>query len=102
VTTKLPGQSQAFLVAKEAFMTRKIKLFAVILGALVMFGGAGLAQANEHDRDRNNACSRKISKEERELDRAVRKHGYYSRQANEERLELSRLQNDCGRGRRGR
>jgi hypothetical protein len=83
-------------------MTRKIRLFAVILGALVMFGGAGVAQAKDHDRDRDDACYRKINKEERELDRAIRKHGYYSRQANEERLELGRLQRECGRGRRWR
>jgi hypothetical protein len=95
VTTKLPGQPQAFLVAKEAFMTRKIKLFAVLLGALVMFGGAGAVQAS--DRDRDDACYRKINKEERELGRAIRKHGYYSRQADNERRELARLQNECGR-----
>ena len=76
-------------------MTRKINLFAVLLGALVMFGGAGVAQANDHDRD--DACYLRIKKEERELDKAIRKHGYYSRQANDERLELSRLQRECGR-----
>jgi hypothetical protein len=80
-------------------MTRKITLFAVMLGALVMFGGAGVAQANDHDRDRDDACYRKIKKEERELDRAVRRHGYYNRQANDERRELSRLQSECGNGR---
>jgi hypothetical protein len=96
VTTKLPGQPQAFLVAKEAFMTRKIKLFAVLLGALVMFGGAGAAQAN--DRLRDDACYHKINKEEHELDRAIRKHGYYSRQADNERRELARLRYECGRG----
>ncbi len=76
-------------------MTRKIRLFAVLLGALVMFGGAGVAKA--YDRDRDDACYRRIAKEERELDRAVRRHGYYSRQANDERLELARLQSECGR-----
>jgi hypothetical protein len=97
VTTELPGQPRDFLVAKEASMTRKIKLFAVLLGALVMFGGAGAAQASDHDRDRDDACYRKINKEERELDKAIRKHGFYSRQANEERREIARLQNECSR-----
>jgi hypothetical protein len=83
-------------------MTRKIKLFAVMLGALVMFGGAGVAQAADHDRDRDDACYRKIRKEERDLDRAINRHGYYSRQANDERRELARLQRECGNGRRWR
>ncbi|MFZ0818913.1 MAG: hypothetical protein WAM91_02510 [Candidatus Acidiferrales bacterium] len=76
-------------------MTRKIKLLAVLLGALVMFGGAGVAQAS--DRYRDDGCYRKISNEERELDRAIRKHGYYSRQADSERRELARLHYECGR-----
>jgi len=76
-------------------MTRKIKWLAVMLGALVMFGGAGVAQAA----DRDDACYRKISKEERELDRAIRRHGFYSRQADHERRELDRLRWECGRAR---
>lgn len=77
-------------------MTRKIRLFALMLGALVMFGGAGVAQAN----DRDDACYRRIAKEERELDRAVARHGYYSRQAENERREIARLQWECShRGR---
>ncbi|HEV3220049.1 MAG TPA: hypothetical protein VGZ48_09775 [Candidatus Acidoferrales bacterium] len=74
-------------------MTRQIRLFALLLGALVMFGGAGPAQAG----DRYDACARRIAKEERALDRAVYRHGYYSRQADNERRELARLQWECGR-----
>jgi hypothetical protein len=76
-------------------MTRKIKLFAVLAAALVMSGGAGVTEASDHFRD--DGCYRKVEKEERDLDRAIRKHGYYSRQADNERRELARLQNECGR-----
>lgn len=74
-------------------MSWKLKFFATLLGALVMFGGAGAAQAS--DRDRDDACYRKIRNEERELDRAINRHGYYSRQANHERRELDKLHDRC-------
>ncbi len=74
-------------------MTRKIRLFALMLGALVMFGGAGVAQANVPYDD----CSRRIASEERALDRAIYHHGYYSRQAENARRELARLRWECGR-----
>ena len=74
-------------------MSRKISLIVLMLGALVMFGGAGVAQAsNSYD-----ACLRRIDKEERVLDRDVARHGYYSRQAENDRRELARLQWECGR-----
>jgi hypothetical protein len=74
-------------------MSWKLKFFATILGALVMFGGAGAAQAS--DRDRDDACYRKIHNEERELDRAINRDGYYSRQADHERRELDKLRDRC-------
>jgi hypothetical protein len=94
----VPGQPRAFLVAKEAVMrTWKTMLFATVLGALVMLGGAGSASAQNWNRGyRNDACYRKIQREERDLDRAIRRFGYYSRQANGERRELRRLQGACG------
>jgi hypothetical protein len=72
---------------------RKIRLFALMLGALVMFGGAGVAQAS----DPYDACARRIAREERTLDRDIARHGYYSRQAENDRRELARLQWECGR-----
>jgi len=72
-------------------MSWKLKFFATILGALVMFGGAGAAQAA----DRDDACYRKIRNEERELDRAINRHGYHSRQADHERRELDKLRDKC-------
>jgi len=58
-----------------------------------MVGGAGAAQASGRDRD--DACYRKIHNEERELDRAINRHGYYSRQADHERRELDKLRDRC-------
>lgn len=72
-------------------MSWKLKFFATILGALVMFGGASATQA----RDRDDACYRKIHNEERELDRAINRHGFYSRQADHERRELDKLRDKC-------
>ncbi len=74
-------------------MTRKISVFAMTLGALVMFGGAGVARADSYD----DACYRRIAREERKLDNAVYHHGYYSRRAENERRELARLRWECGR-----
>ena len=74
-------------------MTSKIRLFAFALGALVMLGGAGAARASGYD----DVCYRRIAKEERKLDNAIYHHGYYSRQAENERRELARLRWECGR-----
>jgi hypothetical protein len=74
-------------------MTRKIRIFALMLCALVMFGGAGAAQASVPYDD----CGRRIANEERVLDRAIHNHGYNSRQAENARRELARLRWECGR-----
>jgi hypothetical protein len=79
--------------------TWKTTLFAAVLGALVMFGGAGTANAQDRyrggDRYRDDACYRKIQKEERELERAIRRYGYYSRQAFHERRDLQKARERC-------
>jgi hypothetical protein len=74
-------------------MKRKSMMFAILLGALVMFGGAGSASAMGNDRD--DACYRKVREEERELNRAIERHGMYSRQANHERRELDKARDKC-------
>lgn len=80
-------------------MRVKTRAVATLLGALVMFGGAGAAQAQNRyrgeDRYRDDACYRKIRNEERELSRAIDRHGYYSRQADHERRELEKLREKC-------
>jgi hypothetical protein len=62
-------------------MKRRIPLLATMLGALVMFGGAGVAQANEHD------C-RQAERYELRLNRDVARHGYDSWQARHDRRVL--------------
>ena len=74
-------------------MKRNVKIFAMLLGALVMFGGAGSASAMRGDRD--DACYRKVREEERELNRAIERHGYNSRQADHERRDLERAREKC-------
>jgi len=74
-------------------MKRNVKMFAILLGALVMFGGAGSASAMGDDRD--DACYRKVREEERELNRAIERHGMYSRQANHERRDLEKAREKC-------
>jgi hypothetical protein len=65
---------------------------AAVLGALVMFGGAGAAHAESRE-----SCYRKVRSEQRDLDRAIQRHGYRSRQAEKERRELARAQDRCDR-----
>jgi hypothetical protein len=74
-------------------MKRNSMMLAVVLGALVMFGGAGTARADNRDRD--DACYRKVREEERELNRAIERHGFYSRQANHERRDLEKARDKC-------
>ena len=74
-------------------MKRNVKMFAILLGALVMFGGAGTARADS--RDREDACYRNVQQEERELSRAIERHGFYSRQADHERRDVERAREKC-------
>jgi hypothetical protein len=70
----------------------KGRVFGIALGAFIALGGATAACADSW-RD----CEKKIAHEQRDLDKAIARHGYYSRQANEERRELYRLYDRCGR-----
>ena len=74
-------------------MKRNSVMFAILLGALVMFGGARSASAMGGDRD--DACYRKVREEERELNRAIERHGYNSRQADHERRDLEKAREKC-------
>ena len=71
-------------------MKAKVTLLAPLLGALVMFAGAGSAQAA----DRAD-CYRAIQRQEIRVDRAIDRHGFRSRQAEHERYELARLRERC-------
>jgi hypothetical protein len=69
-------------------MKRKIPLVAAVLGALVMFGGAGVAQASARD------C-RRAEQYEHKLDRDVARHGYYSWQARHDRRVIEKERAAC-------
>jgi hypothetical protein len=70
----------------------KAKVLGIALGVLIALGGNTLARA-----DNWSSCERKIERQQRDLNRAIARHGYYSRQANQERRELDRTYDRCGR-----
>jgi hypothetical protein len=65
-----------------------VKLFGIILGAMLIFTTSGSARAEDW-------CARQIRHEHHELNEAIRHHGYYSWQASHERRELDRLRDQC-------
>jgi hypothetical protein len=76
-------------------MNWRRNLLRAVLGSVVVLGGMTLASVPA-SADRYSSCQRKIEKEERELDRQIRRHGYWSRQAQHERQELRNLRARCG------
>ena len=72
-------------------MLRHIKQVGIALGLLLMLGGPLAVTASAADRD----CGERIAREQRELDRAIDRHGYYSRQAEHERREIAKLRAQC-------
>jgi hypothetical protein len=78
---------------RNFIMKHNTIMLAIVLGALVMFGGAGTAKAD--GRDREDACYRNVQQEERELSRAIERHGFYSRQADHERRDVERAREKC-------
>lgn len=72
-------------------MLNRAKLLVVVWGSLIVLAGATSAGAADWGRD----CDRRIAHEQHELDRAIERHGYYSRQAEHERRELGRLYAKC-------
>ena len=75
----------------------KARVLGIALGAFFVLGGATAARAHDW-----RSCEKKIEHEQRDLNRAIARHGYYSRQANKERRELDRLYDRCGRRDRDR
>ena len=66
------------------------------LGAALLLGGATTAQADHRDRDRQ--CWERINREEHKLQRDIRRHGIFSRQAQHRRAKIHRLRQQCGVG----
>jgi hypothetical protein len=71
-------------------MCRKAKSLILALGMLLVLGGTTAARAADW-----RECRRRIAHEQRDLDRAVARHGYFSRQAWNERRALDRLYAEC-------
>ncbi|HST78348.1 MAG TPA: hypothetical protein VLN58_07650 [Verrucomicrobiae bacterium] len=70
---------------------------ALIAGSMIVGGsGALLAIDREHDRDRK--CEEKIHKAEDNLQKAIRKHGEHSRQAEQKRHQLEETRERCHGG----
>jgi hypothetical protein len=76
---------------RNSTIKRNSTALVIVLGALVMFGGAGTAKADGRD----DACYRNVQQQERELNRAIERHGFYSRQADHERRDVERAREKC-------
>jgi hypothetical protein len=63
---------------------------SAMLGASLLAGVATPAHA-----DRDDQCRRDIQKAEQNLDKAIRKHGEHSRQADERRRQLEEVRSRC-------
>jgi 3-hydroxyacyl-CoA dehydrogenase len=73
-------------------MKGKSGVLAAILAALFFLGSAVPVRAIDRDDDR---CHRRIEQAERNLDKAVRKHGEHSRQAEQRRHQLEEVREQC-------
>jgi len=72
--------------------SRKFVLAAVAFAGLLLMGTPGTVRAA----DERPRCEERLRQEQFELDRAIARHGFYSRQADHERRELNRLRYQCG------
>jgi hypothetical protein len=72
-------------------MFRKTALAAAMLGLFLSVGSVVPSQA----RDRNDKCEPQIRKAEQNLEKAVRKHGERSRQAEQQRRKLEQARERC-------
>jgi hypothetical protein len=72
-------------------MTKKSGMLAVILAAFFLFGSAVPSMAI----DRNSKCERRIQQAEINLQKAIRRHGDRSRQAEQKRRELQEARERC-------
>ena len=79
-------------------MVRKKGIVTAVLSACLMLGcfGAAQAQDRDRDRDRDRKCEQKIHKAEAELQKAIRRHGEHSRQAEQRRRQLQEQRERCG------
>jgi hypothetical protein len=74
-------------------MKEKTGLLAIILAAFFLFGSAVPGRAL----DRDDKCERRIHRAEENLERAIRRHGEHSRQAEQRRHQLEEVRERCHR-----
>lgn len=74
-------------------MKEKTGVMAAILVAFFLFGGALPTRAL----DRDDKCERRIHRAEENLERAIRRHGEHSRQAEQRRHQLEEVRERCHR-----
>jgi hypothetical protein len=91
------GIQAAWEVAMIRLTFHKAKVLGMALGVLIALGGTTRARAED-----GSSCERKIEHQQRDLDKTIARHGYYSRQANHEQRELDRTYDRCGRRDRDR
>ena len=66
------------------------------IAALIAFGFlAGTIPARAYDRDDERRCERRIHKAEESLEKAIRRHGEHSPQAEKRRHELEETRERC-------
>ncbi len=78
----------------------KTTLLSAALGGALLLGGVLLSSSTAQADDWNRGCQGRIRAEERDLQRSIRRHGFFSRQANRDRRELNALRARCGGNRR--
>jgi hypothetical protein len=62
------------------------------LAGIFLISSAGMLQA----RDRDDKCEERVHKAERNLQRAVEKHGEHSKQAEKKRHDVEEARERCG------
>ena len=72
-------------------MPRNLKVFAALITALIFVGSS----ANAIAADRDSKCEQRIHKAEDNLQKAIRKHGEHSRQAEQKRHQLQEARESC-------
>jgi hypothetical protein len=80
-------------------MQKAKALIAACVVSFFLAGAAVPARAADRDHDRDDRkCEKQINKAESNLQKAIRKHGEHSRQAEQRRHQLDEARERCHRG----
>ncbi len=72
---------------------KKTGILAALLSGFLLLGSALPMHADDRDRDRR--CERQIHNAEEALNKAIRRHGEHSRQAEQKRHQLEETRERC-------